>query len=106
MGANEGGTGNPHAAMQRGSALRATQDGLRFVAAETGGFAVVDNNDLPGALGRVMDDQRGYYLVGYQPDAATFAPGSAQEFRKLKLKVVRPGLKVRARAGFYGRPTE
>jgi VWFA-related protein len=106
MGASEGGLGNPRAAMQRGSALRATQDGLRFVASETGGFAVVDSNDIPGALRRVMDDQRGYYLVGYQPDATTFGAGSAHEFRKLKLKVVRPGLKVRARAGFYGIPTE
>lgn len=106
MGASEGGLGNPHAAMQRGSALRATQDGLRFVAAETGGFAVVDSNDIPAAFRRVMDDQRGYYLVGYQPDAETFGPGSAHEFRKVKVKVVRPGLKVRARAGFYGIPTE
>jgi len=93
-------------ASQRGSALRATQDGLRYVAAETGGFAVIDNNDIPGAFRRVMDDQRGYYLVGYQPDPKTFAPGSAHEFRRLKLKVVRPGLKVRARAGFFGIPTE
>jgi VWFA-related protein len=105
IGAHEGGPGNPHAAMLRGSALRATQDGLRYVAGETGGFAVVDANDIPGALRRVMEDQRGYYLVGYQPDVATFAPGSAREFRKVKLKVVRPGLKVRARAGFYGIPT-
>ena len=93
-------------ASRRGAALRATQDGLRFVAAETGGFAVVDSNDIPGALGRVMEDQRGYYLVGYQPDPTTFARGSAREFRTLKLKVVRPGLRVRARAGFYGIPTE
>lgn len=106
MGANEGGLGNPQAAMQRGSALRATQDGLRFVTAETGGFAVVDSNDIPAALRRVLDDQRGYYLIGYQPDADTFAPGRAHEFRKVKLGVVRPGLKVRARAGFYGVPTE
>lgn len=108
IGAADGASGARAAAASsmRGSALRATQDGLRFVAGETGGFAVVDSNDIPGAFRRVMDDQRGYYLVGYQPDSATFAPGSAREFRKLKLKVVRPGLKVRARSGFYGIPTE
>jgi VWFA-related protein len=106
-GAADGGSPNRGALLaQRGSALRATQDGLRYVAAETGGFAVVDSNDIPGAFRRVMDDQRGYYLVGYQPDSTTFAPGSAREFRNLKLKVVRKGLKVRARAGFYGIPTE
>jgi VWFA-related protein len=97
---------NPLLSSQRASALRATQDGLRYVASETGGFAVIDDNDIPGAFRRVMDDQRGYYLVGYEPDASTFAPGSAHEFRKVKLKVVRKGLKVRARAGFYGIATE
>jgi VWFA-related protein len=102
------GSASHHGALaaQRGSALRATQDGLRYVAAETGGFAVVDSNDIPGAFRRVLDDQRGYYLIGYQPETATFSPASTREFRKLKLKVVRPGLKVRARAGFYGIPTE
>jgi VWFA-related protein len=106
-GASEGGGANAASlAAQRGAGLRATQDGLRYVAAETGGFAVVDNNDIPGAFRKVMEDQAGYYVVGYQPDAATFAPGSAHEFRNVKLKVVRKGLRVRARAGFYGIPTE
>ena len=45
----------------RNAALRETQDGLRFVAGETGGFAVVNNNDLRAALGRVMADQSGYH---------------------------------------------
>ena len=48
----------------RNAALRETQDGLRFMAGETGGFAVVNNNDLRAALGRVMADQSGYYLIG------------------------------------------
>jgi len=104
--ADAGGPGHGALFARRSSALRATQDGLRYVAAETGGFAVVDSNDIPGAFRRVMDDQRGYYLVGYQPDRSTFGPGSEREFRTLKLKVVRPGLKVRARAGFYGMKTE
>jgi VWFA-related protein len=104
--AEPGGASAASLAARRGSALRATQDGLRYVASETGGFAVVDNNDIPGAFRKVMEDQAGYYLVGYQPDASTFAPGSAREFRKVKLKVVRKGLKVRARSGFFGIPTE
>lgn len=91
---------------QRSAALSASQGGLQFVTAQTGGFAVVNNNDMPGAFRRVMDDQRGYYLVGYQPDGSTFGPGSERLFRRLKIKVTRRGLKVRARAGFYGIPTE
>jgi VWFA-related protein len=84
-------------------ALAATQDGLRYLAGETGGFAVVNANDLPGALDRISGDLRGYYLIGFQPDADTFS--SDGRFRKIRIKVKRPGLKVRTRAGFYGVPT-
>jgi VWFA-related protein len=84
-------------------ALAATQDGLRYAADETGGFAVVNSNDLPGALDRIAGDLRGYYLIGFQPDGDTFS--SDGRFRKIRIKVKRPGLKVRTRAGFYGVPT-
>ena len=84
--------------------LAATQDGLRYVAGETGGFAVVNANDLPGALDRIAGDLRGYYLIGFQPDAGTFS--SDGRFRKIRIKVKRPGLKIRTRAGFYGVPTQ
>ena len=73
-------------------------------AGETGGFAVVNANDLPGALNRIAGDLRGYYLIGFQPDADTFS--SDGRFRKIRIKVKRPGLKVRTRAGFYGVPTQ
>jgi VWFA-related protein len=91
---------------ERSALLRDTQDGLRFVSAQTGGFAVVNNNDIPGALRRIMDDQRGYYLIGYQPDSSTFVPAANQQFSRLKIKVKQKGLVVRTRAGFYARPTE
>jgi VWFA-related protein len=88
---------------RRQDALWQTQDGLRYVAGQTGGFAVVDSNDMPGAFRRVMDDQRGYYLVGFQPSEDTFTD---RRFRRVKVKVTRKGLRVRTRAGFYGVATE
>jgi VWFA-related protein len=90
----------------RSAALRESQDGLRFVAGETGGFAVVNANDVALGLRRIMADQRGYYLIGYQPEAGTLHAHSDREFRRVKIKVKPKGLKVRTRAGFYGRPTE
>jgi VWFA-related protein len=89
---------------RRSEALLQTQDGLRYVAAQTGGFAVVNANDIPGAFRRVMEDQRGYYLIGFQPANDTFEP--ERRFRRVKVKVVRKGLRVRTRAGFYGVATE
>ena len=90
----------------RSAALRESQDGLRFVTGETGGFAVVNANDLALGFKRIMADQRGFYLIGYQPEAGTLNAKSDMQFRKLKIKVKPKGLKVRTRAGFYGQATE
>jgi VWFA-related protein len=93
-------------AVMRSDALRNTQDGLRYVAGETGGFAVVNSNDLTGGFKRIMADQSGYYLIGYQPEAGTLHAKSDVEFRKVKIKVKVKGLKLRTRSGFYGSATE
>jgi VWFA-related protein len=91
---------------QREDALRDTQNGLQYVTGETGGFAVVDDNDLAAGFRRILEDQQGYYLVGYQPEPGTFDTDTTGRFRTLKLRVTRKGVKVRTRAGFYGVRTE
>ena len=91
---------------RRRAALLESQDGLRYVAGETGGFAVINSNDLARGFGRIMSDQRGYYLIGYQPEAGTLHAKSDVQFKRLKIKVKPKGLKIRTRAGFYARPTE
>jgi VWFA-related protein len=93
-------------AARRRAALRDSQDGLRYVAGETGGFAVINSNDLARGFGRIMNDQRGYYLIGYQPEAGTLHAKSDVQFKSLTVKVKPKGLKIRTRAGFYARPTE
>lgn len=93
-------------ARMRGAALLESQDGLRYVAGETGGFAVINNNDIALGFRRIMADQRGYYLIGYEPEAGTVNAKSDIAFRKVKIKVKPKGLKVRTRAGFYARATE
>ncbi len=82
------------------------QQDLAYLAEQTGGFAVVNRNDLGAGIKRVLDDQKGYYLIGYRPDESTFDPvNGRRSFHKLKIKVTgRPGLKVRYRTGFYGVP--
>jgi VWFA-related protein len=98
--------GGAGVASVRLAALHESQDGLRFVAGETGGFAVVNSNDLALGFRRIMADQRGYYLIGYQPEAGTLNFNSDQKFRRLKIKVKPKGLKVRTRSGFYAQATE
>lgn len=89
------------AEMERGKALLDTQQGLRVLAEQTGGFAVINNNNLSKGIERVLNDQKGYYLLGYQPDSESFDPKKAR-FYRLNVKLKRPGLKVRFRSGFFG----
>ncbi len=77
-----------------------TQEGLIYLAKQTGGLPIRNNNDLAGGIRKILDDQS-YYLIGYQPDAATFDPAKRQ-FNKLEVKVTRKGANVRYRSGFFG----
>lgn len=85
---------------ERSNELRDTQDALVYIARETGGFAVINNNDLNAGIRRVLQDQS-YYLVGYQPDDDSFDPKN-RRFNKLVVKVLRKGARVRYRSGFFG----
>jgi VWFA-related protein len=72
-----------------------TKEALRYLSKQTGGAQVF-------GVERVLEDQRGYYLIGYKPDAQTFDPQRAgREFHNITLRVKRPGLRVRHRTGFY-----
>jgi VWFA-related protein len=66
------------------------------LAEDTGGFAVRNTNDLAGGAARVADESRTYYLLGYAPPEGK----GPRDWRKLKVEVKTPGLKVRARKGF------
>lgn len=88
------------AATDRRNQFFETQHGLSFLAEQTGGFLVKNNNDIGGAVRRVMNDQSGFYLIGYRPEDAT-TKGSSRSFRDLTVKVKRPGVRVRTRKGFY-----
>lgn len=80
-----------------------TQDGLQYLAQETGGLAIRNSNDLVRGVKRVLDDQRGYYLLGYTPEQATFRlEQGRRKFHKIAVKVKPAGLHVRSRSGFYG----
>ncbi|HEU4597492.1 MAG TPA: VWA domain-containing protein [Pyrinomonadaceae bacterium] len=87
----------------RSSRFFETQDALRYLAQETGGFFIRNTNDLAGGVSRVLDDQRGFYLIGFRPDEETFDPVKGRRrFNRVEVKVKRAGLRVRTRGGFYG----
>ena len=83
----------------RGDELFETQQGLVYLAKETGGFPIINQNDLSGGVTKILEDQS-YYLVAYQPDADSFDP-NVRKFNKIDIKIKRDGAKVRYRSGFF-----
>jgi len=82
---------------------RDTQEGMAYLAEQTGGFAVMNTNDLPRGLGRITDDVRDYYVIGYTPQHGTFLPnGKKPALHKISIKVKRPGMQVKTRREFLG----
>jgi len=71
------------------------QQVLYQLADGTGGFVILNTNDLLGGLERIAKDQNQYYLLGYKP--AVSPEGSCHT---LRVKVERGGTAVRARSGY------
>jgi hypothetical protein len=72
-----------------------SQDSLRTLSEETGGFAVVNKNDFASAFDRIQQDNSSYYVLAYYPPDAK--PGRVH---KIDVRVTRPGLSIRARKGY------
>ena len=77
--------------------MRLSQDSLRVLADATGGFAAVNRNDLNGAFDRIVTENSSYYMLGF------YSTNDRRNgrYRKLEVRVSRPGLRVRNRAGYY-----
>jgi hypothetical protein len=88
----------------RSRELFETQQGLVYLAKETGGFAYTNQNELSSGVERALQDQS-YYLVAYDPDAESFDP-EKRKFNKLEVKVLRDNTVVRHRSGFFVEDTE
>ncbi len=66
------------------------------VAGETGG-KMYRRNDLMGAMREVVTASRAYYLLGYSPTNGA----RDGKYRKIKVRLKRGGLEVKARAGYW-----
>ena len=96
------GPDRPPSARDDASNLRVKQDGLRFLADNTDGTALINTNNIDGGLQRIVDDLSSYYLFGYY-STNTKLDG---RFRNISVRVKRPGVKVRARRGYRGRTAD
>jgi VWFA-related protein len=80
----------------RSTMLWARREGGELIARQTGGFQVRNSNAF--RLPEIVEDQSGYYLLGYRPSDETFN----RKFHHIKAKVKRGGMSLRTRFGFFG----
>jgi len=68
---------------------------LYQLASGTGGFVIVNTNDLLAGLQKIANEQTQYYVLGYSPTVS--AEGTCHT---LKVKVDRGGTNLRSRSGY------
>jgi VWFA-related protein len=95
--ATSSGRNNPLAAdTDTGTTLNSEDSIPLTLSAGTGGVSFLNTNDLANSLGKVAEEQDGYYLLGYTPTVDS-AEGTCHD---LRLKVDRGDLEVRARKSY------
>ncbi len=80
--------------------VRKSQDSLRVIAEETGGIAVVNQNDFSKALKRIDADTSDYYVLGYYSKN----PDPTKRRRQVDVKVTRKNASVWFRKEYVLKP--
>jgi VWFA-related protein len=80
--------------------VRDTQDSLRVLAEETGGIAVVNQNDFDKALKRIDNETSDYYVLGYYSSN----PDPLRRTRRVEVKTTRANLNIWSRGEYTLRP--
>jgi VWFA-related protein len=104
--ASSGGGFDPTGVLQSrmGSERSFLQEPLHALAADTGGRALLNSNDLNGGIQRALDETSRYYLLAWRPENEA---QRASNFSKIKVTIAgRPDLKIQVRRGYLGAPPE
>jgi VWFA-related protein len=86
----------------RRASFNDSQDTLYTLAADTGGKALLDSNDLTLGIRQAQDDIRSYYTIGYYPTNEA----EDGKYRRLSIKLVgNAQAKLDYRNGYFGGKT-
>ena len=80
--------------------VRTSQDSLRVLAEQTGGIAVVNQNDFDKALKRIDNETSDYYVVGYYSSN----PDPTKKRRRIEIKLKRENTNLRYRTEYVLKP--
>ena len=79
---------------------RERQHSLRTLAELTGGFAIVNTNDIDRGLQRIDNETSDYYVLGYYSSNADLQ----RRTRRIEVRTTRPNVTIRARDTYSLRP--
>lgn len=74
-----------------------TQEVMATLSSDTGGKAFFDSNDFSPAFTRIQHDTSAYYVIGYRSTDLRLDG----RYRRLSIKVDRPGVRLEYRPGYY-----
>ena len=89
-----------HARGGGGVPLAPGKENLRYLAEDTGGFAIADTNDVRVPMRRVMEEVRAHYEAAYAPTSNNYDG----HFRTIEVRARRPGLQLQSRKGYFALP--
>jgi len=75
----------------------ATQEVMATLSSDTGGKAFFDSNDFMPAFLQVQKDTSAYYAIGFHSSN----PLRDGKYRRLTVKISKPGIKLEYRPGYY-----
>ena len=76
--------------------IRKSQDSLRVLADNTGGYAMVNSNDFDKGLKRIDAETSDYYVIGFYSNN----PDPLRRNRKIEVKTTRKDVDVWARTSY------
>jgi VWFA-related protein len=87
---------DPGARLEASIARLDARQSLTTIATATGGFALTSSNSFENAFDRIVQENSTYYVLGF----SSTNDRRDGRYRKLDVRVKRPGLVVRGRAGY------
>lgn len=73
---------------------------VQVLSAQSGGLALVSNNDIPGMIQRCIADVDSWYEISFDPPPTD----KPNQYHRIEVRVDQPGLIARTRNGYYANP--
>ncbi len=95
--ADVNGAGQANDALRQAGSLEASQGTMREIAAETGGKAYMNENEIRQGVALAVSDNNASYEIGYYPENKKWDG----KYRNIKIKLAQGDTQIRYRKGYF-----